>query len=67
MNATQHSNVCHLTAVADTQLLERSGGSGLDHENRPLWRVPRVCELCLSTIAVERYRGGSSAVVVESF
>ena len=31
--ATQCSNVCHRTATAETQLLEHSGESGLDHEN----------------------------------
>ena len=55
MSSTQHSNVCHRTAMADTQLLEHSLGSGLDHENRLLWRVPRVCEVCLSTVAVENH------------
>ena len=50
--------------MADTQVLEHSGGSGLDHENR---LVPRVCELCFSTVAVERYRRESGAVTVESF
>ena len=32
-SATQRSNVCHRTAMAETQLPERSGGNGLDHEN----------------------------------
>ena len=67
MSATQHSNVCHQTAMADTQLIEHSGGRGLDHENRLLWRVPRGCELCLSTVAVEHYRRESRAVAVGSF
>ena len=57
MSATQHSNVCHRTAMADTQLLEHSGGSGLDHDNRLLWRVPRVCELCLSVVVVVSIAG----------
>ena len=48
-------------------LLEHSGGSGLGHENRLLWRVPRVCELFLSNVVVERYRRESRAVAVESF
>ena len=30
---TQHSNVCHRTAMAEIQLPEPSGGDGLDHEN----------------------------------
>ena len=49
--ATQYLLVCHRTATADTQLLEPSGGSGSDHENRHLWGVPRVRELCLPTNA----------------
>ena len=53
--------------MADTQVLEHSGWSGLDHENRLLWRVPRVCELCLPTVAVELYRRESCAVAAESF
>ena len=36
--------------MADTRLLEPFGVSELDRENRLLWRVPRVCELCLSTV-----------------
>ena len=64
---TQHSNVCHRTAMADTQVLEHSEGSGLDHENRLLLRGSHVCGLCLSTVAVERYRRESRAVAVESF
>ena len=36
ISTTQHSNVCHRAAMADTQLLEHSGGSGLDHKNRLL-------------------------------
>ena len=56
MSPTQNSNACHQTAMADTQILEHSGGSGLDHENCLLWRVPHACELCLSTVAVDRYR-----------
>ena len=52
--------------IADTQLLEHPGRSGLDHENRLLWRVPRVCELPLSTVVVERYRRESRAVIIES-
>ena len=67
MSPTQHSNVCHQTAMADTQVLKHSGGSGLDHENRLRWRVPHVCELCLSTVDVERYRRESRAVAVKSF
>ena len=67
MSATQHPNVCHPTAMAYTQLLEHSGGSGLDHENRLLWRVPCVRELCLPIVVVERYRLESRAMAVESF
>ena len=36
VSSTQHSNVCHRTAMADTQVLEHSGGSRLDHEVRLL-------------------------------
>ena len=61
MRPTQHSNVCN------TQVPEHSGGSGLDHESRLRWRVLHVRELCLSIVAVERYRQESRAVVVESF
>ena len=53
MSPTQHSNVCHRTAMADKQVLEHSVGSRLDHENRLLYRVPRDCELCLSTVDVQ--------------
>ena len=53
--------------MADTLLLEHHGGSGLGHENRLLWRVPRVCELCLPTVVIERYRRKSRAVAVELF
>ena len=67
MSSTQHSNVCHRIAMADTQVLEHSGGSGLDHENRLLCRVPRMCELCLPTVIVECYRRESRPVAVESF
>ena len=67
MSATQQSNVCQPTAMADTQLLEHSGGSGLDDENRLLWRVSRVCESCLPTVVVEGYHRESRAVAVESF
>ena len=52
--------------MADTQVLEHSGGSGLDHENRLLWGMFRACELCLST-DFERYRWESRDVAVESF
>ena len=54
MSATQRSNVSHRATVAETQLLEHFGGSGLDRENRQLWRVSRVCELYLSSVVVER-------------
>ena len=68
MSATQHSNVCHRKTMADTKLLDRSGRSGLDHENRLLCRVPHVRQSCLSTVVVERYLREYSAVAVpESF
>ena len=57
----------NLTVMADTQVLEHSVGRGLGHENRLLWRMPHVCELCVSTVAVERHRRESRAVAVESF
>ena len=59
--ATQNVNVCQRTAMAETQLPEHSGGSGLDHENGPPRGVPRVCDLCLSTGAVA---GNQPAVAV---
>ena len=59
-SVAQHSNVCHRTAMAETQLPEYSGGSGLDNENGLPRGVPRVYELRLSTGAVERYRREST-------
>ena len=62
MCATQHSNVCRRTAVTDTQLLEHSEESGLDHENRLLWRgawrvrVTSMHPSLLSSIAGNRVR-----------
>ena len=38
----------------------------MDHEKHLLWRVPRVSELCLSSVVVERYRRESGSVTVES-
>ena len=67
MRPSRHSNVCHRTVMADTQVLEHSVESGLDNKNRLLWRVTHVCELCLSTVAVKRYRRESRAAAVESF
>ena len=45
--ATQNVNVCQRTAMAETQLPEHSGKSGLGHENGLSRGVPRVDELCL--------------------
>ena len=60
MSSTQHSNVCHRTVMADTQILEHSGGSGLlAHENRLLRRVPFVHELCLPTVVIESAIAGN--------
>ena len=67
MSPTQHLNVCYRTAMAETQVLWHSGGTGLGHENRMLWRVPHVCELYVYTVTVERYRRESRAVAAESF
>ena len=67
MRPTQHSNICRRTAMVDTQILEHFVGSGLDNENRLVWRVPHVCELCLSTVAVDHCRRESRSVAVESF
>ena len=65
---TQHSNVCHRTPIADTQLLEHSGGSGVDHGDRLLWRVPRLCELCLQPPSLSSaIAGNQRAVAVETF
>ena len=58
--ATQNVNVCQRTAMAETQLPEYSGGSGLDNENGLPRGVPRVYKLRLSTGAVERYRREST-------
>ena len=55
-SASQHSIVCHRKAMAETQLPEHSGGSGLDHENGLSGEVPRLYELRLSIGVVERYR-----------
>ena len=42
--------------MAETQLPEHSGRSGLDHENGLSREVPGVYDLYLSTGVVERYR-----------
>ena len=61
-SSTQHSNVCNRTAMAEKQVPEHSGGSGLDDLNGLPIGVPRVYELRPSTGAVQCYRRESNAL-----
>ena len=49
--------------MTDIQLLEHSGGSELDHEDRMLWRVSRLCELCLYPLSLLSAIAGNNQVL----